>query len=170
VSAGYIPYILAVLLVALTINPHAESPRSGDEHMVQSVLEPGCRLECPDSPRLDARWNSMNPVTWSLVHEMRISLIFPIPSCIPLLLAIGRSSGGGIFGRARKWDYGLFTQTICCCSLSLSLSLSLPLICSRLPVTLFGVRRRSGNVATSPVYRLWFIGLKKQHPSSAAFA
>jgi len=104
----YIPYILAVFIGCLFLNAtesHSVPELSGWFNQFWNQAA-GWRAVLDHLFMLGTgRWNYVNPVVWSLVHEMRVSLVFPalmwlvfryswrMVTPLALLLSLGAKTG-----------------------------------------------------------------------------
>jgi peptidoglycan/LPS O-acetylase OafA/YrhL len=77
----YFPYITSVFLAALLLNKSSTSRIAGQSEWFNQYWNLPARWPAILDHILmlgTAKWDYINPVVWSLVHEMRISLIFPV--------------------------------------------------------------------------------------------
>jgi peptidoglycan/LPS O-acetylase OafA/YrhL len=84
----YIPYVVAVLLSGALLNVVPERRLNGVSTWFDQFWNQRAAWTAIKDHLLmmgTAKWNYLNPVVWSLVHEMRISLIFPL-----VILAVRR--------------------------------------------------------------------------------
>jgi peptidoglycan/LPS O-acetylase OafA/YrhL len=76
----YVPYLVIIVSAALLLNTISTFKTTGlSSWFNQFWNQPVSWLAIIDHLFMlgSARWNYIDPVVWSLVHEMRISLIFP---------------------------------------------------------------------------------------------